>query len=79
MCSLYDLNCMSAHNQSRKRQYNPRTRSWLPEQDFAANYGPGRNELVKKKYSSWLNDNHVHDNYKPTTEYNCCYNKNNLL
>ncbi|XP_060861411.1 uncharacterized protein LOC132938536 [Metopolophium dirhodum] len=70
MSSLYDLNCMAAYNPPLYRRYNSRSGLWKPEQNFTANYGPGRNELLKKKQTTW---NSVINEFIPSTEYQCSY------
>jgi hypothetical protein len=70
MCTLYDLNCMYAYNRPLARRYKSHTGTWEPEQSFISNHGPGRNELVKKKRQSWVDDNQ--ENVQKT-EYQCRY------
>lgn len=70
LSSLYDLSCMAAYNPPLYRRYKSRSGLWKPEQDFTANYGPGRNELLKKKQTSC---NSVIKESIPSTEYQCSY------
>ncbi|CAI6348153.1 unnamed protein product [Macrosiphum euphorbiae] len=70
MSSLYDLNCMAAYNPPLYRRYNSRSGLWKPEQNFTANYGPGRSDLLKKKQTTW---NSIINEFIPSTEYQCSY------
>lgn len=61
---------MFAYNQPPTKRFKPISKSWVPQQDFTVNYGPGRNELVKRKQESWTKFNHE---FRPNTEYQRSY------
>lgn len=61
---------MFAYNQPPVRRFKPISETWVPQQNFTSNYGPGRNELVKRKQESWTTDHHE---FRPNTEYRSSY------
>ncbi|XP_050423176.1 uncharacterized protein LOC126834964 [Adelges cooleyi] len=77
LSSLYDLNCAIAYHERPERRFNTVANTFVPEQDFTADHGPGRNDLIGRKLAAWAEDKRITDGVDPATEYQCCFTSQN--